>query len=133
MAKAQVTNAANVQEAIAVAVTSDMAGPAKAEPQSLIPIPPEPAQAAESPEPSAALDSHWGRPISGSAPVLFSARFAPFPYRLASGTEFSSQNRLSCTPPPCGRTNKSARSLAFCLLRPIFSQAISKRRPSIQA
>jgi hypothetical protein len=59
-------------------------GTAKAEPASaaLIPAPPEPPQA---PELSTAFDSNWGRPISGSAPVLFSARFAPFPYRLAGG------------------------------------------------
>jgi len=34
--------------------------------------------------PTTAL-SNWGRPIKGSAPILVSARFAPFPYRLASG------------------------------------------------
>ncbi|WP_294534937.1 hypothetical protein [uncultured Rhodoblastus sp.] len=28
--------------------------------------------------------SNWGRPIRGAAPILVSARFAPFPYRLAS-------------------------------------------------
>jgi hypothetical protein len=28
--------------------------------------------------------SNWGRPIKGSAPILVSARFAPFPYRIAS-------------------------------------------------
>jgi hypothetical protein len=28
--------------------------------------------------------SNWGRPIKGSAPILVSARFTPFPYRLAS-------------------------------------------------
>jgi hypothetical protein len=28
--------------------------------------------------------SKWGRPIKGSAPILVSSRFAPYPYRLAS-------------------------------------------------
>ncbi len=28
--------------------------------------------------------SNWGRPIKGSAPILVTARFAPFPYRIAS-------------------------------------------------
>jgi hypothetical protein len=28
--------------------------------------------------------SKWGRPIRGSAPILVSSRFAPYPYRLAS-------------------------------------------------
>ena len=34
--------------------------------------------------PATAL-SNWGRPIKGSAAILVSARFAPFPYRLAGG------------------------------------------------
>ncbi|MGO9390258.1 hypothetical protein [Rhodoblastus sp.] len=28
--------------------------------------------------------SHWGRRIKGSAPILVTARFSPFPYRIAS-------------------------------------------------
>ena len=31
-----------------------------------------------------ALPSNWGRLIKGSAPILVSSRFAPYPYRLAS-------------------------------------------------
>jgi hypothetical protein len=28
--------------------------------------------------------SNWGRPIKGSAPILVTARFSPFPYRIAA-------------------------------------------------
>jgi hypothetical protein len=33
----------------------------------------------------ASLFSNWGRPIKGSAPILVSARFSPFPYHVAGG------------------------------------------------
>jgi hypothetical protein len=66
------------------------------------PTPPEPvpAEAAATPTPPPRPDeylakpaavatvvapvSNWGRRIKGSAPILVSARFAPYPYRLAS-------------------------------------------------
>ncbi len=32
--------------------------------------------------PPSAKASHWGAPIRGAAPVLATARFAPYPYRL---------------------------------------------------
>jgi hypothetical protein len=64
--------------------------------------PPRPAELAVAPPPPAAPPtpeprpdllaalpprapvSNWGRPIKGAAPILVSARFSPFPYRIAS-------------------------------------------------
>ena len=42
------------------------------------------AQPAPAPEKPSVPASNWGRPIKGAAPILITARFTPFPYRLAS-------------------------------------------------
>jgi hypothetical protein len=53
------------------------------------PAPPPPPLPEPRPELLAAIApkapfANWGRPIRGSAPILVAARFAPFPYRVAS-------------------------------------------------
>jgi hypothetical protein len=45
---------------------------------------PEPRPDLLAPAPPRAPVSNWGRPIKGAAPILVSARFSSFPYRIAS-------------------------------------------------
>jgi hypothetical protein len=89
-APGQTTNdAASPAEANAVTPTEGPTPPPR--PAEL--APPAPAVAAPTPEPRPILlgnvapkapFSNWARPIKGAAPILVSARFAPFPYRIAS-------------------------------------------------
>ncbi len=76
--------------------------------------------------------SNWGRLHQGLGAGARDPRASP-PIPIGWPAEAKFQNRLSCTPPPCGRTKRSVRSRIFCVLKPILSQAISKRRPIIQA
>jgi hypothetical protein len=57
------------------------AAPATPQPATAEPSEPPFRPLAPGAAPSAKV-SHWGAPISGAAPVLATARFAPFPYRL---------------------------------------------------
>jgi hypothetical protein len=57
---------------------------AVANPPSAAPPTPEPRPDLLAALPPRAPVSNWGRPIKGAAPILVSARFSPFPYRIAS-------------------------------------------------
>lgn len=57
---------------------------AVATPPSAAPPTPEPRPDLIAALPPRAPVSNWGRPIKGAAPILVSARFSPFPYRIAS-------------------------------------------------
>ncbi len=62
---------------------ADLLPPAAPTPAPATPAPPTPAAEAAPTQAEVRISSNWGRPIVGSAPILVSTRFSPFPYRAA--------------------------------------------------